>query len=107
MGLTISKLFQGFGNVVQRRVFSSSQKLQSTQSTRENVRESFFKRPLPDTLIAFNSPKGRHLFENALKSKTMEPYFSLCGNYTHQSDVSGCGLSTLAMVLNAFERDPK
>lgn len=105
MALPIFRFFQSLGNVEQKMLFSHSQKI--AQSAHENIQESLFKRPLPENLFAFHSTSGRHLFENALKNKTIEPYFSLCGNYTHQADVSGCGLSTLAMVLNAFERDPK
>jgi glutathione gamma-glutamylcysteinyltransferase len=67
----------------------------------------FFKRPLPGHLIPFNSPVGREMFRAALEDGTLEPYFALCGNYVHQSDVAWCGPSTLAMVLNALEHDPR
>jgi glutathione gamma-glutamylcysteinyltransferase len=105
MGILPSRLFRGLWNSG-RYPFSDTQKLHSAQATCEVVQESFFKRPLPENLLPFNSPEGRFLFEDAMKKKTLEPYFSLCGNYTHQADVSGCGLSSLTMVLNAFERDP-
>lgn len=73
----------------------------------QQQKTSVFKRPLPEHLIAFNSPTGRQLFQTAMAQGTIEPYFALCGNYTHQADVSGCGPATLTMVLNALERDPK
>ena len=68
---------------------------------------SYHKRKLPNSLIALSSPKGRLLFSEALANGTMECYFPLSEQFMTQSDPSFCSLSTLAMVLNALNHDPK
>lgn len=66
-----------------------------------------YKRPLPDGLIAFSSPAGRLLFKEALLSGGMENYFPLSEQFQTQVDPTYCGISSLVMVLNALEVDPK
>ncbi|KAJ2725171.1 hypothetical protein GGI07_001433 [Coemansia sp. Benny D115] len=71
----------------------------------ENV--TYHMRTLPDSLVSFTSHKGRQLFKEALNEGYAEGYFNLAGNFTAQSEPAYCGPSSLAMVLNALEVDPK
>lgn len=68
---------------------------------------SFHKRPLPKSLTALSSPEGKILFREALLSGGMESYFALSEQFITQSEPSYCALSSLAMVLNALNYDPK
>ena len=69
--------------------------------------KSFHKRPLPANLIALSSPKGKQLFREALDEGGMGCYFPLAEQFITQSEPSYCSISTLAMVLNALNYDPK
>jgi glutathione gamma-glutamylcysteinyltransferase len=68
---------------------------------------SFHKRPLPDSLIAFSSKEGKRIFQEALLSGGAESYFPLSEQFITQSEPSFCSLTSLAMVLNALNHDPK
>ena len=68
---------------------------------------TFHRRKLPDSLIALSSREGRNLFKEALETHTMESYFPLSEQFITQSEPSYCSLSSLAMVLNALNHDPK
>lgn len=68
---------------------------------------TFHKRPLPDSLISLSSKDGKIIFSEALASGGMESYFSLAEQFVTQSEPSYCALSSLAMVLNALNFDPK
>ena len=70
-------------------------------------RPSFHKRPLPESLISLSSKNGKEIFREALASGGMESYFSLAEQFVTQSEPSYCALSSLAMVLNALNFDPK
>ncbi|EPZ35810.1 Phytochelatin synthase domain-containing protein [Rozella allomycis CSF55] len=67
---------------------------------------SFYRRPLPNHLIAFSSEKGKELFKQSLKQGYTENYFKLVGNFSSQSEPAYCGLASLVTVLNSFEIDP-
>jgi glutathione gamma-glutamylcysteinyltransferase len=69
--------------------------------------ESFHKRVLPSNLIALSSREGRQLFREALDEGGLECYFPLAEQFVTQSEPSFCSLSSLAMVLNALNYDPK
>jgi glutathione gamma-glutamylcysteinyltransferase len=74
----------------------------------ENIQgPSFHKRPLPNNLIALSSKEGKEMFREAFEEGTLESYFPLAEQFITQSDPSYCSLSTLAMVLNALNFDPK
>jgi len=75
--------------------------------TANAAKASFHKRPLPNTLIALSSPHGKKLFIEALHSGYMESFFALSEQFVTQSEPSFCALSSLAMVLNALNFDPK
>ncbi|KAF8983936.1 hypothetical protein BGZ46_009173 [Entomortierella lignicola] len=70
------------------------------------LKNSFYRRKLPEHLISFTSPKGKKLFREMLEEGYGEGYFSLVGNFTTQSEPAFCGPSSLAMVLNSLEVDP-
>ncbi|KAL1922353.1 uncharacterized protein VTP21DRAFT_9892 [Calcarisporiella thermophila] len=68
---------------------------------------TFHGRELPSHLISFTSKHGKKLFTEALHQGTAEGFFNLAGNFTQQSEPAFCGPSSLAMVLNALEVDPR
>ncbi|KAL0387837.1 UNVERIFIED_CONTAM: Glutathione gamma-glutamylcysteinyltransferase 3 [Sesamum radiatum] len=67
----------------------------------------FYRRALPSPpAIDFSSPEGKKLFGEALQKGNMEGFFKLISYYQTQSEPAYCGLTTLAMVLNALAIDP-
>lgn len=72
-----------------------------------DIDNTFHRRELPAPSIAFSSPQGRILFEEALLDKTMESYFPLAEHFITQGNPSFCGLGSLTMCLNALLIDPK
>ncbi len=68
--------------------------------------QSFYRRPLPPSLVPFSSAEGRALFREALDDGTMEGYFSLAEQFHTQAEPAFCGLGALVMVLNALAIDP-
>jgi Phytochelatin synthase len=70
------------------------------------VRPTFYKRVLPASCTALTSVQGREMFREALAAGTMEIYLTLADHYLTQDEPSFCGISTLAMVLNALSIDP-
>ncbi len=67
---------------------------------------SFYRRPLPATLLALDSPEGRALFAEALAAGTLESYFPLAEQFQTQAEPSFCGLTSLVVVLNSLAVDP-
>ena len=68
--------------------------------------QSFYRRPLPTSLVPFSSAEGRTLFREALADGTMEGYFPLAEQFHTQAEPAFCGLGALVMVLNALAIDP-
>jgi glutathione gamma-glutamylcysteinyltransferase len=68
---------------------------------------TYHKRPLPSPLVALSSSEGKILFKEALQLGGMESFFALSEQFITQSDPAYCSLSSLAMVLNALNYDPK
>ncbi|KAK9700836.1 hypothetical protein K7432_012011 [Basidiobolus ranarum] len=68
---------------------------------------TFYRQQLPPCLTSFTSEEGKRIFKESLCQGYAEGYFNLVGNFTTQSEPSYCGPSSLAMVLNAMEIDPK
>ncbi|KAG0358585.1 hypothetical protein BG005_002141 [Podila minutissima] len=85
----------------------STQAIKKPSCDNLNLKNSFYRRKLPEHLISFTSPKGKQLFRKMLESGYGEGYFSLVGNFTTQSEPAFCGPSSLAMVLNSLEVDPQ
>ncbi|OBZ90008.1 Glutathione gamma-glutamylcysteinyltransferase [Choanephora cucurbitarum] len=73
----------------------------------DDLKNTFYQRELPTDLIRFASPEGKRLFREAMDDGHAEGFFPLTGNFTPQSEPAYCGPSSLAMVLNALEVDPK
>jgi glutathione gamma-glutamylcysteinyltransferase len=73
----------------------------------DGIQPGIYRRPLPEGLIAFSSPAGRSLFREALLAGGMEGYFPLAEQFQTQVEPTYCGISSLVMVLNALEVDPK
>ena len=67
---------------------------------------SFHKRLMPSNLTALSSRAGRRRFLEALSSDNAEAYLPLAEQFLNQSDPAYCGITTLAMVLNACAVDP-
>ena len=59
------------------------------------------------TFVMFVLIAGKLLFREALLAGHMETYFALASQFRTQEEPAFCGLSTLVMVLNALEIDPK
>ncbi|KAJ1957420.1 hypothetical protein IWQ62_005092 [Dispira parvispora] len=78
----------------------------ATLASPKPVPQSFYRRQLPKSLVAFTSAQGRNFFKESLLQGYAEGYFNLAGNFTTQSEPAYCGPSSLAMVLNALEVDP-
>ncbi|KAF9351817.1 hypothetical protein BGX26_010230 [Mortierella sp. AD094] len=85
----------------------SAQSIKKPSCDDMNLKNSFYRRKLPEHLISFTSPKGKKLFREMLEGGYGEGYFSLVGNFTTQSEPAFCGPSSLAMVLNSLEVDPQ
>ncbi|KAF9388573.1 hypothetical protein CPB97_000791 [Podila verticillata] len=85
----------------------STQAVKKPSCDNLNLKNSFYRRKLPEHLVSFTSPKGKQLFRQMLESGYGEGYFSLVGNFTTQSEPAFCGPSSLAMVLNSLEVDPQ
>ena len=79
----------------------------SASTVQKTFSKTFFRRELPDTCIAFSSPKGRSLFASALAKGGLRSFFSLMEQHTTQPEPAYCGMSTLVVALNAFAVDPK
>lgn len=67
---------------------------------------TFYRRPLPESGIAFSSVQGLELFREALGAGTLGCYFRLSEMFQTQEEPAYCGLASLAMVLNALSIDP-
>ncbi|KAF9335775.1 hypothetical protein BG006_010665 [Podila minutissima] len=85
----------------------STQAIKKPSCDNLNLKNSFYRRKLPEHLVSFTSPKGKQLFRKMLELGYGEGYFSLVGNFTTQSEPAFCGPSSLAMVLNSLEVDPQ
>ncbi|KAI9593168.1 phytochelatin synthase [Syncephalis fuscata] len=71
------------------------------------MRSTFYRRPLPKHLVAFDSTEGKQFFRRCLDKGHAEGYFHLADNFSSQSEPAYCGPSSLAMVLNALQIDPR
>ncbi|ORZ27805.1 Phytochelatin synthase-domain-containing protein [Lobosporangium transversale] len=68
---------------------------------------TFYRKELPSHLDSITSVNGRRLFREMIVAGTSECFFSLCTSFNTQSDPAFCGVSSLSMVLNALEIDPR
>ncbi|GMH66772.1 hypothetical protein TrST_g7482 [Triparma strigata] len=76
-------------------------------SDKPSVRFSFHGRKLPKNLTPLNSPAGRNIFKRSLvTSENMNIYFPLTSQFLTQSEPAYCGITSMAMGLNALGVDP-
>lgn len=69
--------------------------------------EGFFRRPLPcPPATSFASESGKQMFREAMDEGNLEIFFCLSQAYSTQVEPAYCGLSSLAMALNALGIDP-
>ena len=72
-----------------------------------------YRRPISRGMVPLIFPHGtrrslgKQLFKEALNDGYMEAYFHLSDQFVTQVEPSTCGPSTLVMVLNALEIDPR
>jgi len=71
-----------------------------------NSTTSYYRRPLPEALVAFASPQGRTLLAESIAAGDAGAFFPLVANLHTQTEPAWCGFGTLVTVLNALEIDP-
>ena len=113
-----------------RCISAASRTEEASHSTSIEPKKSFYRRPLPDTCVAFSSKQGRFLLAQALQENSLKSYFPLAvsasvsvsspkkvipfipihrilqENFITQSEPAFCGLGSLAMCFNALGMDP-
>ncbi|KAK9824887.1 hypothetical protein WJX74_003355 [Apatococcus lobatus] len=57
--------------------------------------------------VPFSSAEGRAIFKDALAEGSLEGFFELIEQFSTQDEPAFCGLSSIAMVLNALAIDPR
>ncbi|KAI8639806.1 Phytochelatin synthase-domain-containing protein [Parasitella parasitica] len=98
------------GSQVSRQATTTTIVDNSTTQGRQNTFQLFnFTNKNKDEvhLVKFTSVEGKRLFRNAMAQGYAESFFKLMGNFSAQLSPSHGGVSSLAMVLNALEIDPK
>ncbi|HET8697905.1 MAG TPA: phytochelatin synthase family protein [Gammaproteobacteria bacterium] len=68
---------------------------------------TLYMRPLPGSLTALDTDRGRTVFRRALLEGTLEGYFKLAQQFHTQADPAFCGLGSLVCALNALGIDPR
>ncbi|KAG0347683.1 hypothetical protein BG005_011947 [Podila minutissima] len=71
------------------------------------LNSTFYRRELPPHLDSFTSASGKRLFKDMILAGTGENFFRMVTSFNTQSDPAFCGVSSLSMVLNALEIDPR
>ncbi|KAF9214797.1 hypothetical protein BGZ59_002936 [Podila verticillata] len=71
------------------------------------LNSTFYRRELPPHLDSFTSASGKRLFKDMILEGTGENFFRMFTSFNTQSDPAFCGVSSLSMVLNALEIDPR
>ena len=104
-----SNAFQRSPSLFSSKPSSSSPPVlqQNSSSATTLPKPTYHKRPLPPQLVALSSREGKILFREAMSQGGMESFFALSEQFITQSDPAFCSLSSLAMVLNALNYDPK
>lgn len=60
----------------------------------DDLKNTFYQRELPSSLVRFASPEGKKLFREAMDDGHAEGFFPLTGNFTTQSEPAYCGPSS-------------
>lgn len=88
--------------------YANKEKLLSKSITPDlHPKVQFYRRTLPRSCVSFTSDEGKAIFRDSLLADDMNCYFQLASQYRTQDEPAFCGLSTLVMVLNTLEVDPK
>jgi glutathione gamma-glutamylcysteinyltransferase len=66
----------------------------TTPTTEDDLKNTFYQRELPTSLVRFASPEGKKLFREAMDDGHAEGFFPLTGNFTTQSEPAYCGPSS-------------
>ena len=69
--------------------------------------ESFYGCPLPENLLDYRSSESRIRLCRTLQTGYAAPFLSLSSCYNTQSQLTYCGLSTLSIILNSLQIDPR
>ena len=68
---------------------------------------SFYSRLLPKNLVDFCSDESRNRLVRSLSNGTAFPYLALSSCFNIQAEPAYCGVTTLAITLNALQIDPQ
>ena len=66
---------------------------------------TFYRRPLPDTCIAFGSLRGKELFQQALLEGLLQVYFPLAEQFITQAEPAYCGLCKISKIQYIIHND--
>ncbi|EDO31596.1 predicted protein [Nematostella vectensis] len=69
--------------------------------------DTFYCFKLPEKLVDYRSKESYHRLTRSLAHENAAPFLSLSSCYKTQSELTYCGLSTLAVTLNALCIDPQ
>ena len=69
--------------------------------------ETFYGRSLPQNLVDYRSTESKIRLCRALQTGYAVPYLSLSSCFNTQAEPAYCGISTLAIILNALRIDPQ
>lgn len=78
----------------------------TSRRPRHSPPTSMYTRPLPDGLVDFSSAEGRTRLARALAAGSASAFCPLVAQLQTQAFPAACGLTTLAIVLNALRVDP-
>lgn len=71
----------------------------SSDAAADDLKNTFYQRELPTTLVRFASPEGKKLFREAMDDGNAEGFFPLTGNFTTQSEPAYCGPSSCKFII--------
>lgn len=72
-----------------------------------NLLQTFYGRPLPQNLVDYRSTESKTRLCRGLQTGYAVPYLSLSSCFNTQAEPAYCGISTLAIILNALRIDPQ
>ncbi|KAJ7373946.1 hypothetical protein OS493_009273 [Desmophyllum pertusum] len=72
-----------------------------------NPSKTFYGRSLPQNLVDYRSKGSKTRLCRALQTGYAVPYLSLSSCFNTQAEPAYCGVSTLAIILNALRIDPQ
>eukprot|EP00980_Cylindrotheca_fusiformis_P010145 scaffold2253_cov119-Cylindrotheca_fusiformis.AAC.20 len=99
-------MIQRFTSILFLLTAATTTTAMSLATTQQQQKFSFYQRQLPDTCTAFSSPEGKQIFASALANNGLKSFYSLIQQFSTQTEPAYCGLTTLALVLNALSVDP-